>query len=146
MLHTRLMATPIITDGSLDRVRKTPRVVLPVRQNIFSDRATRFVSVASGNAMSGYLQLMAKVSQAQQAALAQRPAEAVSEGADREREYGRRRARNERALAAMARDLADIVATTEQSKTAEGCAATLGALDEGAQNRCRPACWPALRR
>ena len=28
------MATPIITDGSLDRVRKTPRVVLPVRSDI----------------------------------------------------------------------------------------------------------------
>ena len=48
------MATPIITDGSLDRVRKTPRVVLPVRADIFGERATRFASVAAGNAMSGY--------------------------------------------------------------------------------------------
>ena len=36
------MATPIITDGSLDRVRKTPRVVLPIRADIFAERAVRW--------------------------------------------------------------------------------------------------------
>ena len=83
------MATPIITDGSLDRVRKVPRVVLPTRADIFADRATRFASVAAGNAMSGYLQLMATVARAQQSTLGSRTAEAVAEAAiAASREYG----------------------------------------------------------
>jgi FdhE protein len=132
------MATPIITDGSLDRVRKTPRVVLPTRQGIFSDRATRFASVAAGNAMAGYLQLMAKVSQAQQEALAKRAAEAVSEAAlTASREYGmpplsaqsHERSRQWRA------DLADIVSQVRAQSTngVQAALETIGMLDEAAQ-------------
>lgn len=132
------MATPIITDGSLDRVRKTPRVVLPVRENIFSDRAARFVSVASGNAMSGYLQLMAKVSQAQQAALAQRPAEAVPEAAlTASREYGMPplSAQSHERSPQWRADLTDVVRSVRAQSTngVQAALATLDALDEAAQ-------------
>ncbi len=132
------MATPIITDGSLDRVRKTPRVVLPVRQGIFSDRATRFASVAAGNAMAGYLQLMAKVSQAQQAALARRTAEAVPEGAlTASREYGMPplSAQSHERSSQWRADLADIVSQVRAQSTngVQAALATLGTLDDSAQ-------------
>ncbi len=129
------MATPIITDGSLDRVRKTPRVVLPVRQDIFSNRATRFASVASGNSMSGYLQLMAKVSQAQQAALASRKAEAVPEAAlTASREYGMPplSAQSHERSAQWRADLADIVRDVRAQSTngVQAALATLSALEQ----------------
>ena len=132
------MATPIITDGSLDRVRKTPRVVLPVRADIFGERATRFASVAAGNAMSGYLQLMAKVARAQQSALASRTAEAVSEAAmAASREYGMPplSAQSHERSPQWRADLADIVSHVRAQSTngVQAALATLGALDETAQ-------------
>jgi formate dehydrogenase maturation protein FdhE len=52
------LATPIITDGSLDRVANAPRVVLPDPAAVFADRAARFLQLASGRPMSDYLPLM----------------------------------------------------------------------------------------
>jgi FdhE protein len=129
------MATPIITDGSLDRVRKVPRVVLPTRSDIFSDRATRFASVAPGNAMSGYLALMAKVAQAQQSTLASRTAEAVSETATTaSREYGMPplSAQSHDRSPRWRQDLADIVrhVRAQSSNGVHAVLARIDALDE----------------
>lgn len=132
------MATPIITDGSLDRVRKTPRVVLPIRADLFAERAARFESVAAGNAMSGYLQLMAKVARAQHSALARRAATAVPEAAmAASREYGMpplSALSHERSPEWRA-DLADVVNDVRSQSTNGVLAAlaTLAALDEAAQ-------------
>jgi FdhE protein len=132
------MATPIITDGSLDRVRKTPRVVLPMGRDIFGERATRFASVAAGNAMSGYLQLMAKVARAQQSALARRKAEAVPEAAmTASREYGMPplSAQAHERSAQWRADLADIVSQVRAQSTngVQAALTTLDTLDEAAQ-------------
>ena len=128
------MATPIITDGSLDRVRKTPRVVLPVRADIFAERAARFASVAAGNAMSGYLQLMAKVARAQQSALASRTAGVVPEAAmTASREYGMPplSAQSHERSPQWRADLADIVRNVRAQSTngVQIALATLTSLD-----------------
>lgn len=132
------MATPIITDGSLDRVRKTPRVVLPVRADIFADRAARFTSVAAGNSMADYLQLMGKVARAQQSALAGRTAGVVAEAAlTASREYGMPplSAQSHERSAQWRADLADIVSHVRAQSTngVQAALATLDALDEAAQ-------------
>ena len=83
------MPTPIITDGSTDHVRKSPRVVLPIRGNVFAERAARFATIAGGNAMADYLSLMASVARAQQSALDARAGEIVPEAAlAASRDYG----------------------------------------------------------
>jgi FdhE protein len=132
------MATPIITDGSLDRARKVPRVVLPVRADLFADRAARFESVAVHNTMSGYLQLMGKVARAQQSALARRAAEAVPEAAlTASREYGMPplSAQSHERSPQWRADLADIVSDVRAQSTngVQAALAKLRALDEAAQ-------------
>lgn len=83
------MATQIITDGSTDRVREAPRVVLPDNPRLFDERAARFAQLAAGHPMGEYLGLMAKLCQAQQAALAARTAAPVPEEAlQHSRDYG----------------------------------------------------------
>lgn len=132
------MATPIIIDGSTDRVRKTPRVVLPLRSDLFAERAARFASVAAGHAMSGYLQLMAKVAQAQHSALAKRAATHVPEAAlAASRDYGMpplSAQAHERASEWRA-DLADIVhdVRAQSSNGVQAALTTLSALDADAQ-------------
>ena len=132
------MVTPIITDGSLDRVRKTPRVVLPVRPSLFADRAARFASVAAGNAMSGYLQLMAKVASAQQSVLASRTADAVPEAAlTASREYGMPplSAQSHERSPQWRADLSEIVrhVRTQSTNGVQAALNALDALDEAAQ-------------
>lgn len=83
------MATRVITDGSLDRAPKTPRVVLPAGAAVFGDRATRFDALAAGHPLADYLRLMAEVARGQQAALAARHAEPIGESAlAASRDYG----------------------------------------------------------
>jgi FdhE protein len=83
------LPTPIITDGSLDRVASAPRVVLPVAAAVFSDRAARFLQLASGHPMADYLSLMGALAQAQHAALGRRAALPVPEAAlAQSRDYG----------------------------------------------------------
>jgi len=132
------MATPIITDGSLDRVRKVPRVVLPTRTDIFADRATRFASVATGNAMSGYLQLMATVARAQQSTLGSRTAEAVADAAmAASREYGMPplSAQSHERSPQWRADLTEIVGhvRTQSTNGVQAALTALDALDETAQ-------------
>jgi FdhE protein len=71
------MPTPIITDGSTDRVREYPRVVLPAGAGPFADRAQRLESLAAGHAMGDYLRLLALLVRAQHDAYAARVAEAL---------------------------------------------------------------------
>jgi len=81
MQGVQALATPIITDGSTDRVADAPRVVLPDTTTLFADRAARFLQLASGHAMSDYLKLMGAVVQAQHDAIGMRSAPAVPEAA-----------------------------------------------------------------
>lgn len=83
------MATQIITDGSTDRVREVPRVVLPDNPRLFEERAARFAQLAPGHSMGAYLGLMAQVSRGQHAALGQRAAVPVPQAAlEASRNYG----------------------------------------------------------
>ncbi len=83
------MATPIITDGTMERVITAPRVVLPDTVGLFAERASRFLQLANGHPMADYLKLMAAVSQAQHDVLGVREAPAVpAEALERSRDYG----------------------------------------------------------
>jgi FdhE protein len=74
------MGTPIITDGSTDRVRSVPRVVLPDRE-VFAVRAERFALLARGSAVADYLALLARIAAGQHRALNARGSEALPQGA-----------------------------------------------------------------
>jgi FdhE protein len=83
------LATQIITDGSTDRVREAPRVVLPDNPNLFGERAARFAQLAPGNSMGAYLDLMALVARGQQAATGARAAAPLPVTAlEQSRSYG----------------------------------------------------------
>jgi FdhE protein len=121
------VATPIVTDGTTDRAPKAPRVVLPTRHDLFSDRADRFAALADGHPMAAYLQLMAEVARAQQVALAARRADPIPESAlAASRDYGMpplSAQAHERSMA-WRDDLKDIVQHV-QARAANGVAATL---------------------
>ncbi len=83
------MPTPIITDGSMERVTNAPRVVLPAVHSLFADRATRFGQLAHGHPMADYLRLMGALAAAQHQALGRRappPVDAVT--LERSRDFG----------------------------------------------------------
>ena len=128
------MATPIVTDGTTDRAPKSPRVVLPVRPDLFDVRADRFTTLAADHAMAAYLQLMAEVARAQQAALSARRAGAIPDAAlAASRDYGMPplSAQAHERSATWREDLKDIVQRV-RAQSANGVAATLerlGALD-----------------
>ncbi len=83
------MATPIITDGTMERVISAPRVVLPDTVGLFAERASRFLQLANGHPMADYLKLMAAVSQAQHDVIGAREAPVVpDEALERSRDYG----------------------------------------------------------
>lgn len=107
------MPTPIITDGTMERVVKAPRVVLPAA-DLFADRARRFDQLADGHPMADYLRLMARVAQAQQAVLARRAAAPLAvEALTRSRDYGMPplAAQSHARDAGWRDDVADIAAT-----------------------------------
>jgi FdhE protein len=66
------MTQRILEPGQIETLaaRSIPRVRLPDRSRVFADRATRLRALASGHAIGGYLELMARLCDAQQAALA----------------------------------------------------------------------------
>lgn len=83
------MATPIITDGSTDRVKQYPQVVLPSGAELFSDRAARLSALAGGHSMAGYLQVLAALAHAQAAACGAQLAGPVEQKQlDSSRDYG----------------------------------------------------------
>ncbi|HET9024481.1 MAG TPA: formate dehydrogenase accessory protein FdhE [Burkholderiaceae bacterium] len=121
------MATPIVTDGTTDRAPKAPRVVLPTRADLFGTRADRFSALATGHPMAAYLQLMAEVARAQQAAFGARRAEAVNEEAlAASRDYGMPplSAQAHERSAKWRDDLQDIAGQV-RARSASGVAATL---------------------
>jgi FdhE protein len=83
------MPTPIITDGTMERVVAAPRVVLPDTSALFAERASRFAQLAQGHPMAEYLQLMAAIVRAQHAVIGRRTALPVPEAAlEQSRDYG----------------------------------------------------------
>jgi len=70
------LATPIITDGTIDRVREYPRVVMPSAE-VFADRAARLEALSAGHAMAAYLRFLAQVVRIQHKLVAARAAEAM---------------------------------------------------------------------
>lgn len=83
------VATPIITDGTTERVVAPPRVLLPDLATVFADRAARFMQLAAGHSMSDYLTLMGRVAQAQHVLVGRRRAPPVSGTAlAQSRDYG----------------------------------------------------------
>ena len=82
------MPTPIITDGSMDRLTEAPRVVLPAA-DLYAERAARFAQLAAGHPMGDYLRLMAQLSRAQAAAMPLRRAAALDDALlARSRDFG----------------------------------------------------------
>ena len=117
------MPTPIITDGTTDRVPNAPRVVLPDVGSLFADRASRFTQRAQGHPMGEYLRLMGVIAQAQHEAVPRRAAPAIPESQlAASRDYGMP------PLAALSHardaqwraDLRDIAAASAQSAAARG--------------------------
>ena len=110
------MATPIITDGTMERVVEAPRVVTPVLQSVFADRATRFEQLARDHAMADFLMLMSRIAQAQHAIVGRRQPPALPAAAlEHSREYGMPPASalsHERA-ASWQQDLADLLVECE---------------------------------
>jgi formate dehydrogenase accessory protein FdhE len=83
------MPTPIITDGTMDRMVKAPKVILPVGAGLFQDRANRFDALASSDDTGAYMRFLAHVCRGQCKAYEARAAQRVSERAvSNSREHG----------------------------------------------------------
>jgi FdhE protein len=83
------LATQIITDGSTDRAREVPPVVLPDNPRLFEERAARFAHLSDGHAMGAYLALVARICRGQQAAFGARAAQPLPEAAlEQSRNFG----------------------------------------------------------
>lgn len=130
------MATPIITDGTMERVTTAPRVVLPDTATLFADRASRFLQVASGHPMADYLKLMGAVAQAQHDTLGRRQALPVAEAAlSQSRDYGMP------PLSALSHarsplwrdDLSDLLAALDKNPAAAAMVKAVRALDDAAR-------------
>ncbi|MCS6944984.1 MAG: formate dehydrogenase accessory protein FdhE [Sutterellaceae bacterium] len=128
------MPTRIITDGSTERVVPAPRVVLPAAATLFAERAARFAQLSQGHPFGAYLQLMARVAQAQHEACAARPALPTSASLlAASREYGMPplAALSHERAALWREDLAAIVQSLRPRASAELAAAlqTLAGAD-----------------
>jgi FdhE protein len=126
------MPTPIITDGTMERVIAAPRVVLPELRTLFSERAARFSQLAQGHPMAEYLQLMAALVSAQHAIVGCRSALPVPAAAlEQSRDYGMP------PLSALGHardpqwrsDLADLMEAVRNQPGASAVAERLAALD-----------------
>lgn len=124
------MATPIITDGSLDRAPKAPRVVPPGRSDLFAERAIRFDALAGEHALGDYLRLMAEIARGQQAALvagSAQPVDATALAASRDYGMPPLSAQSHERQSQWRADLAAIVSHV-RVKSANGVLATLDRL------------------
>lgn len=122
------MSLRIVEDGSIGKVERGPRVVLPARAGYFADRAARFEQLAAGNVLATYLRLMGRLAQAQHRALAARTAEPLVQSAlEQSRMHGMPplAALSHRRAALWCEDLSDIV----QSLRAEPAASHSAALE-----------------
>jgi FdhE protein len=85
------MPTPIITDGSMDRLIDPPKVVVPKGAMLFRERANRFDALANtcDNGLGDYLRLMGCLCRGQVKAYEARKPQPVSERAlANSREHG----------------------------------------------------------
>lgn len=73
--------TPIIADGSTERVSHAPKVVLPTGAHVYADRAARLEHLARDHPLGAYLGLIARVCRAQADAYAARKAPDLVEAA-----------------------------------------------------------------
>ncbi len=73
------MSTPIITDGSSERVSHAPKVVLPAGAQVYAERATRLDQLARNHPLGAYLGLIARVCRAQAETFAARKAPELAE-------------------------------------------------------------------
>lgn len=130
------MATPIITDGTMERVANAPRVVLPQAGSIFADRAARFLQVAAGHPMNDYLTLMGALAQAQHAVVSRRaPLPVADEALARSRDYGMppMTALSHARAPLWRDDLAELTAEMEKTVAASAMVKAVRALDDGAR-------------
>jgi len=85
------MTQRILERGQIETLasRSIPRVRLPDRARVFADRAARLRTLASEHAIGGYLELVAQLCEAQQAALAKHaPAPPSAETIERAETHG----------------------------------------------------------
>jgi FdhE protein len=84
------MPTPIITDGTMDRVLKAPKVVLPKSgSRLFADRANRMNAIAATDDSGAYMRFLGHICRGQAKAFDARVAQRVSERAvSNSREHG----------------------------------------------------------
>lgn len=75
------MPTPIVTDGSTERVAQAPKVVLPAGTQVFVERAARFEQLAKDHPLGAYLALIGRICRAQADALPARSAPELAEAA-----------------------------------------------------------------
>lgn len=130
------MATPIITDGTMERVANAPRVVLPAASTVFADRAARFLQVAAGHPMSDYLTLMGALAQAQHAVVGRRaPLPVADEALARSRDYGMppMTALSHARAPLWRDDLADLLAEMDKTVAARAMVEAVRSLDDGAR-------------
>jgi FdhE protein len=129
------MPTPIITDGTMERVINAPRVVLPAPATVFAERAARLAQLAPGHAMGEYLLLMAALVRAQHAVISRRTALPVPPGAlEQSRDYGMPplSALSHLRDAQWRGDLADLAAALAAEPRAAQALAALRGLDAAA--------------
>lgn len=128
------VSTPIIADGTKDRVVEPPRVVLPA-PGLFADRAARFEARARNHPMGEFLRVMAQVAQAQHEALGSRTAEAPADATRAaSRDYGMPpfSALSHARSPTWRADLAQIVELLRARGVAAATLATLDRLDDAA--------------
>lgn len=83
------MPTPIVTDGTMDRLIKAPRVVVPLGSSLFKERAGRFDALAQNDDRGDYLRFLGHVCRGQAKSFDARSAQRVSERAvSNSREHG----------------------------------------------------------
>jgi FdhE protein len=126
------MPTPIITDGTMERVVAAPRVVLPDPGTLFAERAARFAQLAQGHPMGAYLTLMAALVGAQHAVIGKRTALPVPPAAlAQSRDYGMppMSALSHVRDAQWRNDLTDLLEALRNEPGASAAAGRLRALD-----------------
>jgi formate dehydrogenase maturation protein FdhE len=75
------LPTPIVTDGSTERVGHAPKVVLPAGPQLFAERAARFEQLSRNHPLGAYLALIGRVCRAQADVLPLQSAPMLAEAA-----------------------------------------------------------------
>src|SRR6266850_5810449 len=75
------LPTPIVSDGSTERVSHAPKVVLPEGAPLFVERAARFEQLSRDHPLGAYLAVIGKICRAQAEVFATREAPSLAEAA-----------------------------------------------------------------